>query len=214
MSDTQDTQDIGIDRREAVKRVSFLLGGIALVGGSGLLQACTKDRAASVPAGAAAGANVGSFTTSDIAMLDEIADTILPTTEKSPGAKAAQTGAFMALMVTDTYDPAEQKIFRDGMTALDAACKAANSGKGFMDVTPAQRTTLLEGLDKEQHEFMKTKKGETPTPYFRMMKELTMLGFFTSEIGMTKAMRYIETPGRYDPCVPYVKGETTWAQHA
>jgi Gluconate 2-dehydrogenase subunit 3 len=211
MSDSQDTQDIGIDRREAVKRVSFLLGGLALVGGSGLLQACTKDRGTAT---VATGANVGTFSAGDIAMLDEIADTILPTTEKSPGAKAAQTGAFMALMVTDTYDPAEQKIFRDGMTALDAACKAANAGKGFMDITPAQRTTLLEGLDKEQHAFMKTKKGDTPTPYFRMMKELTMLGFFTSEIGMTKAMRYIETPGRWDPCVPYVKGETTWAQHA
>jgi Gluconate 2-dehydrogenase subunit 3 len=197
-----------IDRREAVKRVSFLLGGVALVGSSGLFTACTKDRAP------AAAAGVGNFTTSDIALLDEISDTILPTTAKSPGAKAAQTGAFMALMVTDTYSPEDQKVFRDGMTALDAASKTANAGAGFVAATPAQRTALLTTLDAEQHAFMKTKKGDTPTPYFRMMKELSMLGFFTSEIGMTKAMRYIETPGRWDPCVPYVAGETIWAQHA
>jgi hypothetical protein len=47
-----------------------------------------------------------------------------------------------------------------------------------------------------------------------MMKELSLLGFFTSEIGYTKAMRYKETPGKYEPCLPYVKGETSWASHA
>jgi len=47
-----------------------------------------------------------------------------------------------------------------------------------------------------------------------MIKELTLLGFFTSEVGMTKVLRYAETPGRYDPCVPYAKGETIWANHA
>jgi hypothetical protein len=102
----------------------------------------------------------------------------------------------------------------DGVTAGERAANAAHDRLRCVDLERAKRTALLEGLDKEQHAFMKTKKGDTPTPYFRMMKELTMLGFFTSEIGMTKAMRYIETPGRWDPCVPYVKGETTWAQHA
>jgi len=50
--------------------------------------------------------------------------------------------------------------------------------------------------------------------YFRMMKELALLGYFTSEIGYTKAMRYVESPGRFDPCTPYTKGETDWASHA
>ena len=49
---------------------------------------------------------------------------------------------------------------------------------------------------------MDARKAEEPTHYFRMIKELSLLGFFTSEIGYTKAMRYIETPGRFDPCVP------------
>ena len=53
-----------------------------------------------------------------------------------------------------------------------------------------------------------------PAHYFRMMKELALLGYFTSEIGMTQAQRYAETPGRYDPCLPYTAGEKSWAPHA
>lgn len=198
-----------MDRREAVKRVSFMLGGLALVGSSsGLLAACSnQDRAAVAKAGTAA------FSAEDIAFLDEVADTILPDTAKSPGAKAARTGAFMAVMVTDTYTPADQQIFRDGMTALNEASKKANGGATFVAATPAQRTALLTALDKEQFDFQKVRKDQ-PQHYFRMMKELSMLGFFTSEPGMTKALRYKESPGPFQPCVPYTKGDPAWAQHA
>jgi hypothetical protein len=47
-----------------------------------------------------------------------------------------------------------------------------------------------------------------------MMKELALLGYFTSEIGCTQAQRYLEAPGRFDPCIPYQSGEKTWAPHA
>jgi hypothetical protein len=53
-----------------------------------------------------------------------------------------------------------------------------------------------------------------PAHYFRMMKELALLGYFTSEIGCTRAQRYIEVPGRFDPCIPYTPGEPAWAAHA
>jgi hypothetical protein len=55
---------------------------------------------------------------------------------------------------------------------------------------------------------------DPPAHYFRMMKELALLGYFTSEIGCTQAQRYVETPGRFDPCVPYAPGEKAWAPHA
>jgi len=58
------------------------------------------------------------------------------------------------------------------------------------------------------------KPKERPPHYFRLMKQLSMLGYFTSEIAYTKAMRYVESPGRFDPCVPYTKGEKSWASHA
>jgi hypothetical protein len=199
-----------MDRREAVKRVSMMLGGLALVGsGSGLLAACTQqDRAAATKAGA------GAFTTEDIAFLDEVSDTILPDTSKSPGAKAAKTGAFMALMVTDSYSPEDQAVFRAGMTSLDEASKKANGGATFVSASASQRTALLTAMDKEQFDFQKTKKKEDPQHYFRMMKELSMLGYFTSEIGATKALRYKESPGPFQPCVPYTKGDPAWAAHA
>ena len=248
-----------IDRREAIRRVTALLGGLALVGGDALLTGCS-DR--SSPLGRDA-----QFTAQDVAFLDEVADTILPPT-KTPGAKAAKTGAFMALMVTDSYAPEDQQAFREGMRTLDEASMKDNK-VGFMQATPQQRLSLLERLDREQkadsdarvarakekERADKQRAGtaravaptdtgknasdkhlpdqrqenapgaanvtptqaitkEPPRHYFRMMKELALLGYFTSEIGCTQAMRYVESPGRFDPCAPYTKGETAWASHA
>src|SRR5215213_10054638 len=90
-----------INRREAIRRVSALLGGVAIVGSSAWLTGCTNDKPA---AGAAAGGTGAEFSAAEVTFLDEVADTILPDTASSPGAKAAQVGPFMALMVKDTYD--------------------------------------------------------------------------------------------------------------
>ena len=204
-----DTLDV-MHRREAIKRVSALLGGVALVGGSALFAACAGDRA---PGATSKAPGASLFTVPDVTLLDEIADTILPDTAKSPGAKAAHVGAFLALMVTDCYEPADQQIFRAGMKQLDDACRAMHN-TAFVSASAAQRQQVLEAIDREAKLYMDAKKADQPTHYFRMIKELTLLGYFTSEIGYTKAMRYVETPGRFDPCVPYVKGETSWAAHA
>ncbi|HEX6058555.1 MAG TPA: gluconate 2-dehydrogenase subunit 3 family protein [Gemmatimonadaceae bacterium] len=245
MSNQPEAKDL-ITRREAILRVTTLLGGVALIGSGALLTACTDDRARRDAA-----AGHGEFTADDIAFLDEVADTILPETS-TPGAKAARTGAFMALMVTDSYDERDRRAFREGMRTLDEESRAAN-GAGFMEATPAQRLALLERLDreaKEQQDARERARGseaaeeeaeqeaaeplpdqrqeaapeeagaaaavteDAPPHYFRMMKELALLGYFTSEIGYTQAMRYVESPGRFDPCVPYEPGEKAWAPHA
>ena len=190
-----------MNRREAIKQVTAMLGGAALIGGGGLVAAVERAHARA----AASRLQVGTFTAQDIALLDEVAETILPET-KTPGAKAAHVGAFMAVMVTDTYDDRQQAIFRDGMQQLNAA--------SFMTATPAQRLAKLEQLDREQKAYMDSRAEGAPPHYFRLIKELTLLGYFTSEIGCTQAMRYRETPGRFDPCVPYTPGETTWTGHA
>ncbi len=191
----------GIDRREAIRRVTVLLGGVVYVGHSDLLTAIEHAHARA----ATSHAQVGSFTAQDVALLDEVADTILPAT-KTPGAKAAHVGPFMALMVTDTYDEGQQAVFRDGIRKLNEA--------SFMTKTPAERLALLEQLDREQKAYMDSRAQGAPPHYFRQMKELTLFGYFTSEIGCTQAMRYRETPGRFDPCAPYTPGETTWTGHA
>src|SRR5687767_12283000 len=136
-------EDHLLTRREAVQRVALMLGGVTLVGGSTLLTACERERPA-----VATGTGVGTFTAEDIAFLDEIAETILPET-KTPGAKAAKTGAFMALMVTDSYDARDQKIFRDGMRKVDEESQKAHN-VSFMAATPQQRLAVLEKLDREQ----------------------------------------------------------------
>ena len=201
MSETD--HDYPIDRREAIRRVTALLGGIALVGGTSLVAA--GERAQRGVGAAGAGAGAGTFSAQDVALLDEVAETILPET-KTPGAKAAHVGAFMALMVTDTYEDREQQIFRAGMRQLEQAA--------FMAAKPAERLALLERLDREQKAYMDGKADDAPAHYFRLMKELTLLGYFTSEIGCTQAQRYRERPGRFDACVPYTPGESAWAGHA
>jgi Gluconate 2-dehydrogenase subunit 3 len=242
MNESSETDQLQlINRREAIRRVSALLGGAAFVGGNSLLAAVEK-------ASAAIEQTPGQFSTQDVAYLDEIAETILPAT-KTPGAKAAKTGAFMALMVTDCYSPAEQKVFLDGMSKIDLAVKKANNFS-FMAATPEQRLAVLTALDHEQKRVMDAREaadrhrkglspvlrgdateakaenvpgtpvvvaesgGPQPAHYFRMMKELALLGYFTSKIGCTQVLRYVEAPGRFDPCLPYTPGEPAWASHA
>lgn len=238
----------GIDRREAIRRVTVALGAVTLIGGDALLAACSRERPALQD-----GESIGNFSREDIAFLDEVAETMLPETS-TPGARAARTGAFMALMVTDTYDERDQQVFRDGMRALDQASRESNNSP-FMSATPRQRLTLLERLDREQLTYIEAREAslaearapaesdteapegylpdqrreaapgpdaaaaaaitaDPPAHYFRMMKELALLGYFTSEIGCTQAQRYVESPGRFDPCVPYRAGERAWAPHA
>jgi hypothetical protein len=208
-------------RRQVLQQITAMLGGAALIGGDSLAVFTFDDtaRATAMVQGA------GAFTAAEIALLDEIAETILPQTS-TPGAKAAKTGAFMALMVTDTYTDRNQAVFREGLTQVDAASTRAH-GVSFMAATPAQRLVVAETLDREQKAVMDARlapptnraplpssSNDDPPHYFRLMKELALLGFFTSEIGMTQALRYIESPGRYDPCAPHAPGDRAWAGHA
>ena len=198
-----------LTRREAITRVSAMFGGVALVGQSAMLTACSEqdpEAAAEVRAGN------GLFSADKVALLDEIADTILPDTD-TPGAKAAGVGPFIALMVNDAYYDDQQKIFQDGLADVDAR-SGKTYGANFMALSPDQRLELVTALDVEQHEYMRGKADDEPVHYFRMMKELTLLGYFTSEIGTTQARRYVETPGRYDPCTRYKPGDKAWARHA
>ncbi len=207
-----------MNRRDAIGRVALIMGG-AVIGAEFFISGCKPTSTTTQVSDL--------FNADHVAFLNEVADTILPTTS-SPGAKAANVGGFMAVMVQDCYKPYNQKTFLEGIGKLDEASKKQFEGK-FMDITPAQRTELLTTLDKEQKEFTKerNKKVEAdrlkhkdesyyeepdiPNHYFRLMKELTLLGYFTSEIGATKALRYIAVPGHYDGCVPYKKGDKAWA---
>ena len=189
-----------MNRREAISAVSLLLGG-TIIGAEFFLTGCKNPEA-----------KVGDQLTFDkdkIALLDEIGDTILPATS-TPGAKAANIGAYMQVIVTDCYEEKNQKIFMEGLTKINDASKK-KFDKSFMEVDAKQRNALLVELDNEQKDYMKKKKKDDSSHYFRMMKELTLLGYFTSEIGCTQALRYVDVPGKYDGCITYKKGDKAFA---
>ncbi len=201
-----------------------MLTGGAVIGGEVFLSGCK----------AGGKADIG-FTTSNIALLDEIGETIIPATA-TPGAKAAMVGEFMKVMVTDCYTEAQQTAFINGIGTLDKACEKTN-GKSFMDCTPAQRHDFLVSLEKEAKEF-NTKRDEEDKPkreandkansslpwkdqkefeaapghYYTMMKQLTLWGFFSSKTGMTETLRHIPVPGKFDGAFPYAKGDKAWAE--
>lgn len=176
-----------LSRREALARLGVLLGG-ALIGGD------TWLRGGTVP-----GKNPGlAFSSDDIALLDEIGETIIPTTD-TPGAKAAGIGAFIAMMVTDCYDHAQHTAFKAGLDRLRR--------EGFLQATPAERTARLNTLNAELNQSRTLKKAAQPDTFFKMAKQLTILGYFTSEIGATQLLDFNEVPGRLDGNVPYKKGD-------
>jgi hypothetical protein len=212
-----------MNRRDLLKQIALLTGG-AVIGGELFLTGCKTG----------AKADAG-FTAANISLLDEIGETIIPATS-TPGAKAAQVGEFMKVMVTDCYTQRQQDAFVSGIGELDEACKKVHS-KGFVECTPEQRKAFLVSLEKEAKEF-NTKRDEAdkplreehkkkyealawkdqkdfegaPSHYYTMMKQLTLLGFFTSKTGMTETLRHVPIPGKYDGNLAYNKGDKAWAE--
>jgi Gluconate 2-dehydrogenase subunit 3 len=212
-----------MERRELLKMIAVLTGAV-VVGGDLFLSGCKSGPKADA-----------GFTPTNISLLDEIGETIIPTTD-TPGAKAAMIGAFMKTMITDCYNEKQQAVFVDGLSSLETACKKAN-GKPFMECTAQQRHDFLIGLEKEAKAY-NTKRDEedrpkkeaivkanstlgwkdqkefedAPSHYYTMMKQLTLWGFFTSETGSTKTLRHVPVPTRYDGNFAYKKADKAWAE--
>jgi len=153
-----------VNRRDAIKATIIASGGI-LVG-------CRSDRA------------------SDQALMEEIADTLLPTTAGSPGAKAAGTGAAMNLILSDCYKPADQRAVTEGLARFRAG---ANN---FLALSRADRETFVRSVGKEA--------------WFAPVRDLALGAYFSSEIGMTQALRYVRVPGKYVGCMPLAPGQPAW----
>ncbi|MCW0398039.1 gluconate 2-dehydrogenase subunit 3 family protein [Xanthomonas sontii] len=188
-----------MERRELLKMI-FAATGAAMVGLPAL-----------APAQASAAGTKVLFSAAEIGTLDEIAETILPRT-KTPGAKDAGAGAFMAKFVTDCYTPRQQATFRAGLAEIDK-----RAGGRFVSLTPQARAELLRALDAEARakaiDVTDTGTADAadamPHP-FTMIKQLTIFGFFTSEVGATEVLRYVAVPGRYED-ITYVPGTPAWA---
>ena len=185
-----------MNRRELLKMVASATGGV-VIGGEFFLAGC-KNPDAGVGSSA-------TFTESDIAFLDDVAETIFPKTS-TPGAKDAKVGQFMTVMVNDCYVQKDQDTFHAGMKSLNDACKKMH-GHDFMSASPEHRKELLVAHDKERGEYQKTKKKEDPNHYFQAFKQLTIMGYFTSKEGREGATRYEPVPGKYIGDFDYKKGD-------
>ena len=146
-----------------------------------------------------------SFSEADIRLLDAIGETIRPESEKSPGAKAAHIGTFMTTVVMDCYDDAEAEIFTAGLREVSSASQTKHS-QNFLELSSRQRQDLLSDFDR----IASNRADNDDIHFFAMMKQLTIWGYFTSEPGVTQALRYNPVPGRYDGCVAYTPGDRAW----
>jgi hypothetical protein len=183
-----------MERREALKITANLLGG-TLIGSHAFLAGCASN-----PEGSRF------FPEENISLLDEIGEVILPETEDSPGAKSAKIGEFIKSIVCDCYKKKEQEIFISGLVRFKEICQE-QFGKAFLKMSKEEKFSLIQKLDQKA----KDEHSEENPHYFTMIKQLTIWGYFTSEPGMTKALRYNPIPGRYDGCVPYQNGEKAWS---
>lgn len=170
------------------------------------------------------------FSEENINLLDEIGENILPATATSPGAKAARIGEFMKVYVTDCLSPVEQNNFWDGINKVKKLSKN-KFGNQFTKLTLSQKQDILRSLENEPGnlDHVQRNKGgkgdavqtgkaaaepaakSNTAPFYPMMKDLVVFGFFTSRPGATQALRYIQTPGSYQGEVPYKKGDKAWA---
>jgi hypothetical protein len=193
-----------MDRREAIRRVAFLMGGtISAPALSGLLGGCktnTKESAA-----------LQSFTPEAKSLVAEIAETMIPETA-TPGAKAAKVEDFIVTMIEDCYPEKDQKVFFSGLDMINKESQAAYK-RSFVELQPNERIEILKKVEKEtfaSRDKQKDQKEKDPQFYFQF-KELALLGYFTSEPGAKQALEYVQVPGSYNGCVPLKSGQKAWA---
>jgi hypothetical protein len=150
------------------------------------------------------------YSDADVELLDDVAETILPRTD-TPGARDAAVGAFIARYSAACYSPARVALLQAGFRDIDAQMQTLH-GTGFRQASQEAKTSLLLGLDRQaKAHAAETAADDRPPHYFTLIKQLTLLGFFTSEPGETRVARYRPVPGRYKGCIPYIEGETFWA---
>ncbi|GAA0547132.1 gluconate 2-dehydrogenase subunit 3 family protein [Chitinophaga japonensis] len=190
-----------MNRRDAIKNVALLLGSAISASTLAALEGCKSS----------APKNYALEAPETKSILAEIAETIIPETD-TPGAKAAKVDEFIVLMMNDCYEQKDQQVLLDGLKKIDEASQQQYK-KPFTELTAEEKTAVLTAVDKERVAYNKreNKQPEDGPHYFQLIKELTLLGYFTSEPGATKALRYVAVPGKYEGCIPYKEGEKAWA---
>ncbi len=193
-----------MDRREALRRTAFLMGGIVSAPAiMGVLKGCTakpgidwkpvylKDDQAS--------------------LVSQVAEIIIPKTD-TPGAKEVGVPSFIDQILKEVYSKEDQEWFSTGLQSFNDEAKKAY-GDEFSDLDEAEQQAFVKKIHGEAVEAERATQPAPRRPFILMMKELTMLGFFTSEVGATQILQYDPVPGAYKGCIPLSEAGNgkTWA---
>jgi len=186
-----------MERREALKKIAYLMGGAISATTMGVLfESFTVYNPEQ--------RTTYSFLSTDEEILAEFSEIILPATAKSPGAKAAGVGTFIPLVIRDCYPPNLQEIFKKGFDEMLAKCKT-KFNKEFLSLSTEEKNVLMGELKQE------TIDNNKEPSFFLIARDLTLLGYFSSEIGCTIAREYLPIPGKYDGNADYLPGQKAWA---
>ncbi len=203
-----------MNRREALQNVTLLIGGaVSLTTASVILNGCKPSNEGKEVAGAAG--KPFSLSADHSKILDELTEIIIPKTD-TPGAIEAGVGPFIALLLADCYTKEQQDHFVKGfdlvgqeakklggdLFSLDAA-KKIDLMKSLKELAKAEREEAkAKQVDPESGiEKQDAKAKKVPVPFFDLLRELTVFGYFSSEIGAKSNLNYVSVPGRYDACI-------------
>jgi hypothetical protein len=188
-----------MDRREALKRTAWLMGGaVSAPAILGVLKGCTaKPSLDWKPV---------FLTTEQGALVSEVSEIIIPKTD-TPGAKEVGVPGFIDQMVSECYSKEDQDKFINGLKAFDDEAKK-EYGDPFIELSPEDQAAFV----KKVHDTA-VNSDEKERPFILALKELTMLGFFTSEVGASQVLQYNPVPGSYKGCIPVAEAGNgkTWA---
>lgn len=175
-----------MNRRQLLLR-TVLLSGASLAGARLARAADTQGAMAST---------TSALDADQSALIAQLSETILPQTD-TPGAIEAGVPTFIERVVTEWYTPTERSIFLEGLAALERECRH-RFGIGFVDSTATQREQVL-----LHFESLAAKAPGDTKPFFSKLKQLTVLGYYTSQVGATQELRYNPVPGRYAGSVKF-----------
>jgi len=135
-----------------------------------------------------------------------ISETIIPQTD-TPGAKGARVNEFIDVILADWYDEAEKNSFLSGLAQFDVRCRSLLS-KDFAECSAEQQTQFLKIMDDEMVEIHGRPGADwaphdpQPQEFFGRIKQLTLVGYYTSQIGFEEELHAEIIPSRHAGCAP------------
>ena len=138
------------------------------------------------------------FTQDQYSLVDELSEVILPRSEQSPGAKDAKVAQFMDSLVFHCYTKKRQvELITDIGTIENQSVERYT--QSFHSLDQHDKIGLVSQFETHADE-----------SYFRI-KALIVFSYFTSEKGVTEALRYVAVPGSYEGHIDYELGDKAWA---